>query len=33
LQHKKGRLAAGTLDAGATVGSLAAEDLGYLFGD
>jgi SNF2 family DNA or RNA helicase len=33
LQDKKGRLAAATLDAGAAVGSLAAEDLDYLFGD
>jgi len=33
LQDKKCRLAAATLDAGAAVGSLAAEDLDYLFGD
>ena len=33
LQDKKGRLAAATLDAGAAVGSLAVEDLNYLFGD
>jgi SNF2 family DNA or RNA helicase len=33
LQDKKGRLAAATLDAGAAVGSLAAEDLDYLFGE
>jgi len=33
LQDKKGRLAAATLDADAAVGSLAAEDLDYLFGD
>jgi SNF2 family DNA or RNA helicase len=32
LQDKKGRLAAATLDAGTAVGSLAAEDLDYLFG-
>jgi len=33
LQDTKGRLAAATLNAGAGVGSLAAEDLEYLFGD
>jgi superfamily II DNA or RNA helicase len=33
LQDKKGRLAAATLDARGAVGSLAAEDLDYLFGD
>ena len=33
LQDKKGRLAAATLDARAAVGSLAAEDLDYLFGE
>jgi len=33
LQDKKGQLAAATLDSRATVGSLAAEDLDYLFGD
>jgi SNF2 family DNA or RNA helicase len=33
LQDKKGRLAAATLDAGAAVGSLTAEDLDYLFGE
>jgi SNF2 family DNA or RNA helicase len=33
LQDKKGRLATATLDAGAAVGSLAAEDLDYLFGE
>jgi SNF2 family DNA or RNA helicase len=33
LQEKKGLLAAATLDTGAAVGSLAAEDLDYLFGD
>jgi SNF2 family DNA or RNA helicase len=33
LQNKKGRLATATLDARAAVGSLAAEDLDYLFGE
>ena len=33
LQEKKGRLAAATLDARGAVGSLAAEDLDYLFGE
>jgi SNF2 family DNA or RNA helicase len=33
LQDKKGRLAAATLDARGAVGSLAAEDLDYLFGE
>jgi SNF2 family DNA or RNA helicase len=33
LQDKKGRLATATLDAGAAVGSFAAEDLDYLFGE
>jgi superfamily II DNA or RNA helicase len=33
LQDKKGQLAAATLDSRATVGSLAAEDLDYLFGE
>ena len=33
LQNKKGRLAAATLNAGAAGGSLAADDLDYLFGD
>ena len=33
LQDKKGRLAAATLDAGTAVGSFAAEDLDYLFGE
>jgi SNF2 family DNA or RNA helicase len=33
LQEKKGRLAAATLDARSAVGSLAAEDLDYLFGE
>ncbi len=33
LQERKGRLAAATLDARAAVGSLAAEDLDYLFGE
>ena len=33
LQDKKGQLAAATLDSRATVGSLAAQDLDYLFGE
>jgi superfamily II DNA or RNA helicase len=33
LQDKKGQLAAATLDSRAPVGSLAAEDLDYLFGE
>ena len=33
LQDKKGQLAAATLDSRAAVGSLAAEDLDYLFGE
>ena len=33
LQDKKGRLAAATLDTRGAVGSLAAEDLDYLFGE
>ena len=33
LQDKKGRLATAALDARAAVGSLAAEDLDYLFGE
>jgi SNF2 family DNA or RNA helicase len=33
LQDKKGRLAAATLDARGAVGSLAAKDLDYLFGE
>jgi superfamily II DNA or RNA helicase len=33
LQNKKSRLAAATLDPGAAGGSLAADDLDYLFGD
>ena len=33
LQDKKGRLAAATLDARGAVGSLAADDLDYWFGE